>query len=367
MDWFEWGEEAFEAAKDRDLPILLSVGYAACHWCHVMAHESFEDEATAALMNARFINIKVDREERPDVDAVYMQATQALSGSGGWPMTVFLDHERRPFYAGTYFPPTPMQGMPSFTQLLEAVHEAWMSKRDELHDAAARISREVFVDVAAQLRQSHELVTPDAEVLDAAVEELWETFDAKRGGFGSAPKFPPAMALEFLMRNFSRTGNEQCKLMIDKTCEAMARGGLFDHLSGGFARYSVDSAWVVPHFEKMLYDNALLLRIYLHWWRITGSPLAIKVVRETADFLVTELRTRDGGFASSLDADSLTASGTMEEGAFYVWHPRELEAALGERRATKAQELFHVTPEGTFEHGASTLQLLKDPDDVAEE
>ena len=328
-----------------------------------MAHESFEDDVTAEVMNQHFINIKVDREERPDVDAVFMQATQALTGHGGWPMTVFMDHERRPFYAGTYFPPTPRHGMPSFTQVLGAVSDAWNNKRDELTQSAQRIASEAFQDVAKALRERADTTTaPTAEILDQAVSTLWRQFDGARGGFGGAPKFPPSTALEFLLRHHARTDDDKTLQMINTTCEAMARGGMYDQLAGGFARYSVDAEWVVPHFEKMLYDNALLLRVYLHWWRSTSNPLALRVVRETANFLLTELRTPEGGFASALDADSLNpATHKSEEGAFYSWTPQQLKDALGDDIGAAAAELFGVTEAGTFEHGTSTLQLLKDP------
>jgi uncharacterized protein len=363
VDWFEWGEEAFEEARRRDLPLLLSVGYSACHWCHVMAHESFEDPAIAALMNEHFVNVKVDREERPDVDAVFMQVTQALTGHGGWPMTVFLDLKRRPFYAGTYFPPQPRHGMPSFPQLLVAIAEAWQTRRHEVVESADRIATEAFRDVASALRErGMETNAPDADVLDAAARALWSQFDGARGGFGGAPKFPPSTVLEFLLRNWARTRNPRAMQMVERTCEAMARGGMYDQIGGGFARYAVDDEWVVPHFEKMLYDNALLLRVYLHWWRATGSPLAQRIVRETAEFLIRDLRTPEGGFASALDADSLPPGGDHpEEGAYYVWTRDELLRQLGDDIGAVAADLLSVTQAGTFEHGSSTLQLLTDP------
>jgi uncharacterized protein YyaL (SSP411 family) len=352
VDWWEWGPEALEVARTLDRPILLSVGYAACHWCHVMAHESFEDAATAAYMNDHYVNIKVDREERPDIDAVYMRATQAMTGQGGWPMTCVLTPDGEPFFAGTYFPPEPRQGSPAFTQVLQALAEAWRDRRDEIVT--------VTKDVMAHLAETIDPVGGDlgAEQLDEAVPALAQGYDAEAGGFGTSPKFPPSMVLEFLLRHAARTGSQQALGMVAGTCEAMARGGVYDQLSGGFARYSVDRFWRVPHFEKMLYDNAQLLRVYLHWWRQTGSPLAERVARETGWFLLDELRTPEGGFASALDADS-----DGHEGTFYVWNPNQLMRLLGAEDGAWAAQLLGVTGAGTFERGFSTLQLRVDPDD----
>jgi uncharacterized protein YyaL (SSP411 family) len=355
VDWWEWGEEAFAEARRRDVPVLLSVGYAACHWCHVMAHESFEDEATAAQMNADFVCVKVDREERPDVDSVYMAATQALTGQGGWPMTVFTTPDGRPFYCGTYFPPRPAHGMPSFRQLLAAVTDAWRTRREELETAGTRIAE----GISARL----DLGTPaplTPEVLDRAVAALAADLDERWGGFGGAPKFPPSMLLEFLLRHAARTGDDRALGMARRTLEAMARGGIHDQLAGGFARYSVDARWVVPHFEKMLYDNALLLRAYLHLWRATGEEWARRVADATAAFLVRDLGTPEGGFASALDADTEGV-----EGLTYVWTPAQLVEVLGEDDGRWAAAVFEVTDAGTFEHGTSTLQLLRDPDNPA--
>jgi uncharacterized protein len=355
VDWWEWGPEAFAEARRRDVPVLLSVGYAACHWCHVMAHESFEDEATAAQMNADFVCVKVDREERPDVDSVYMAATQALTGQGGWPMTVFTTPDGRPFYCGTYFPPRPAHGMPSFRQLLAAVTDAWRTRREELETAGTRIAE----GISARL----DLGTPaplTPEVLDRAVAALAADLDERWGGFGGAPKFPPSMLLEFLLRHAARTGDDRALGMARRTLEAMARGGIHDQLAGGFARYSVDARWVVPHFEKMLYDNALLLRAYLHLWRATGEEWARRVADATAAFLVRDLGTPEGGFASALDADTEGV-----EGLTYVWTPAQLVEVLGEDDGRWAAAVFEVTDAGTFEHGTSTLQLLRDPDDPA--
>jgi uncharacterized protein YyaL (SSP411 family) len=355
VDWREWGEEAFAEAKERDVPVLVSVGYAACHWCHVMAHESFEDEATAAQMNEAFVCVKVDREERPDVDSVYMTATQAMTGHGGWPMTVFTTPDGKPFYCGTYFPPRPAHGMPAFRQVLAAVADAWANRREDLETASAKI----VTAISSRL----DLGTPtplSADVLDSAVEVLAGSYDEDHAGFGGAPKFPPSMLLEFLLRNHARTGNDEALRMARGTLEVMARGGIYDQLAGGFARYAVDARWVVPHFEKMLYDNALLLRVYLHLWRTTGEGWARRVADETAAFLIRDLGTPEGGFASALDADT-----DGVEGLTYVWTPDQLIEALGPDDGRWAADLFEVTDRGTFEHGTSTLQLLHDPDDPA--
>jgi uncharacterized protein YyaL (SSP411 family) len=357
VDWWEWGPEAFAEAARRDVPVLVSVGYAACHWCHVMAHESFEDEAVAAYLNENYVAVKVDREERPDVDAVYMSATQALTGHGGWPMTVFVTPDGRPFYAGTYFPPQPRHGLPSFGQLLEAVAATWTRERQQVLDAAGRITAalvEQRMPAAAGPLDRGEVET----VCTRAVDALAASYDLRRGGFGSAPKFPPSMVLEQLLRHHARTGDEQALAMVAGTCEAMARGGMHDQLAGGFARYSVDADWVVPHFEKMLYDNALLLRAYLHWWRTSGSPLAERVVRSTAEFLLRDMRSPEGGFISALDADT-----DGVEGLTYSWTPAQLAQVLGDDDGARAAALLEVTEHGTFEHGASVLQLRVDPDD----
>jgi hypothetical protein len=350
VDWWPWCDEAFAAARRRGVPILLSVGYAACHWCHVMAHESFEDDAVAAYLNEHFVSIKVDREERPDVDAVYMEATQAMTGQGGWPMTCILTPDAEPFFCGTYFPPTNRPGMPSFGRLLESVVEAWTTRRDEIEQAGADVVRQL-----AERGQSGAMAGTGVtvEALDAAAARLSEEHDDTRGGFGGAPKFPPSMVLEFLMRHAARTGSARSRDIAATTCERMARGGMYDQLGGGFARYSVDADWVVPHFEKMLYDNALLARIYAHWWRLTGSPLGRRIAIETCDWMIADLLTEDGGFASSLDADT-----EGEEGRFYVWTPDEV--------GSTAAAIFGVTEQGTFEHGRSVLQLRTDPTDIAQ-
>ncbi|GGL76615.1 thioredoxin domain-containing protein [Streptomyces fumigatiscleroticus] len=353
VDWWPWSSGAFEEARARNVPVLLSVGYSSCHWCHVMAGESFEDRETADLLNAHFVSVKVDREERPDVDAVYMEAVQAATGHGGWPMTVFLTPDAEPFYFGTYFPPEPRHGMPSFRQVLQGVHAAWTDRHEEVTDVAGKIAR----DLAGREISFGSTEAPGQEELAQALLGLTREYDPQRGGFGGAPKFPPSMVIEFLLRHHARTGSEGALQMAADTCERMARGGLYDQLGGGFARYSVDREWVVPHFEKMLYDNALLCRAYAHLWRATGSDLARRVALETADFMVRELRTPEGGFASALDADSDDGTGKHVEGAYYVWTPEQLTEAVGEEDGRLAARYFGVTEEGTFEHGASVLQL----------
>jgi uncharacterized protein len=348
VDWWPWCDEAFAEARERGVPVLLSVGYAACHWCHVMAHESFEDPAAAAYVNTHFVAIKVDREERPDVDAVYMEATQAMTGHGGWPMTCFLTPAGEPFFCGTYFPPADRPGMPSFRTLCQSVVKAWAERRDEIEAAGADVVRQLAEQSAPPPDATQHSIT--SAHLDAAAARLLHEYDDERGGFGGAPKFPPSMVLEFLLRHAARTGDKAAADAVATTCERMARGGIYDQLAGGFARYSTDDSWVVPHFEKMLYDNALLARVYAHWWRATGSPLAERIAIETCEWMLAELRTDERGFASSLDADS-----EGEEGRFYVWTPAEIGPV--------AARMFAVTDAGTFEHGRSVLQLLDDPPD----
>ena len=353
VDWWPWSDEAFAEARRRDVPVLLSVGYAACHWCHVMAHESFEDEETAKIVNGSVVAIKVDREERPDIDAVYMAATQAMTGQGGWPMTVFMTPDGDPFLCGTYFPRA------RFVQMVTAIAGAWKQGKDRITSESERI-RETLADNAAALSalggRGDDL---DLEYVTAtAMAGLAASFDQVDGGFGRAPKFPPSMTLEYLLRFDQRTGEPPAMEMAQATCEAMARGGMYDQLGGGFARYSVDETWTVPHFEKMLYDNALLAGVYTHLWRQTGSLLARRVAEETCDFILRELRTPEGGFAASLDADS-----DGREGTFYVWTPAQLREVLGEDDGEFAASAFGVTAEGTFEHGASVLQRRTQPQD----
>ncbi len=354
VDWWEWSDDAFAEAARRDVPVLLSVGYAACHWCHVMAHESFADAGIAAQLNAGFVSIKVDREERPDIDAVYMAATQAMTGQGGWPMTCFLTPAGEPFHCGTYYPPTTRAGMPGFPTLLDAITEAWRSDGARVRSAAG--------EIAARLSDSAATALPPAAIDTAALDEaagvLGAAYDERFGGFGTAPKFPPSMACEFLLRLHERTGSELALEQVARTAERMARGGMYDQLAGGFARYSVDARWVVPHFEKMLYDNALLLRVYAHLARIGDDALPRRIATETAEFLLRDLRTDEGGFASALDADT-----DGVEGLTYAWTPSQLREVLGDADGRWAAAQLTVTDAGTFEHGSSTLQLLADPDD----
>ncbi len=347
VDWYPWGDEAFAKARAEDKPIMLSVGYSACHWCHVMAHESFEDPGTAEVMNRLFVNIKVDREERPDVDAVYMTAVQSLTGRGGWPMTVFLTPDGEPFYGGTYYPKEERHGLPGFTQLLEAIDDAWRDRRDELLTQAGKLS--------AALARSGEL--PGAgtdsglgtEVLDRAAAQLAAHYDGQFGGFGGAPKFPQAMSLDHLLRHYVRTGDGMSREVALGTLDAMAAGGMYDQLGGGFHRYSVDARWLVPHFEKMLYDQATLARAFLHAWLVAGQDRHKRVLEETVDYVLRDLRHEDGGFYSAEDADS-----EGEEGKFYVWSFDELNEVLGaagltEDQAAAIADWWGATKGGNFE------------------
>jgi uncharacterized protein YyaL (SSP411 family) len=338
VDWLPWGAQALERARERDLPLFVSIGYAACHWCHVMEHESFADPETAALMNERFVCVKVDREERPDIDGVYMEAVQLMTGHGGWPLNVFLTPDQTPFFGGTYWPPQPRHGMPSFREVLASVAEIWSTRRDEASDVAARLTERLRQ--GAMLEPSSEAAL-DSAALERAVAGLRGAFDARHGGFGGAPKFPPHCALDFLLRR----GELEMSIA---TLRAMARGGICDQVGGGFARYSVDATWTVPHFEKMLYDNALLARFYLHGWQLSGDELLLRTCRETLDFCLRELRADDGSFYCSLDADSEGV-----EGRYYVWSLQELEQVLGER-AQDAIEYFGASAAGNFE-GANVL------------
>ncbi|MGW1253885.1 thioredoxin domain-containing protein [Streptomyces sp. NPDC002513] len=356
VDWWPWETDAFEDARRRDVPVFLSVGYSACHWCHVMAHESFEDDDTAAYMNEHFVSVKVDREERPDVDAVYMEAVQAATGQGGWPMSVFMTPDGEPFYFGTYFPPEARHGMPSFRQVLEGVHNAWTSRRDEVGEVAGKITR----DLAERELGIGDAGTPTEETQALALLQLTRDIDPASGWFKGDTKFPPSMVIDFLLRHHARAGSVAALEMAEGLCGAMARSSLYDQVGGGFHRYVLTpraGGSLVPHFEKMLYDNALLCRVYAHLWRATGSGLARRVALETADFMVRELHTAEGGFASALDADSDDGSGRHVEGAFYVWTPAQLAEVLGEADAEFAAQYFGVTEEGTFEQGASVLQL----------
>jgi uncharacterized protein len=344
VDWYPWGDEAFARARADDKPILLSVGYSSCHWCHVMAHESFEDPEVAAAMNELFVSVKVDREERPDVDAIYMDAVQALTGHGGWPMTVFLTPEGQPFYGGTYYPKEPTHGMPGFVQLCRAVAEAWHENRDEVVGQAGRLTS--ALGRVAELAPSDAPV--DRNLLDGAVSALREQFDPQWGGFGRAPKFPQESSLELLLR--ASAGDDRAELlsMVTTTLDAMASGGIYDHLGGGFARYSTDAFWMVPHFEKMLYNQALLGRAYLHAWQLTGEQRYRQVLDETIVYVLRDLRHPEGGLYSAEDADS-----EGEEGRFYVWRAEEIEEVLGPDAAA-ATEWWGVTDAGNFE-GANIL------------
>ena len=345
VDWYPWGPEAFAAAAERDRPVLLSVGYSSCHWCHVMAHESFEDPEVAAVMNELFVNVKVDREERPDVDAVYMDSVQALTGRGGWPMTVFLTPDGKPFYGGTYYPDRPRGGMASFRQVMAAVDDAWRNRRGDVDAQASQLTE--LIERTSRTAPAAD-GPPGAEALDRAAAQIKAAFDPVWGGFGGAPKFPAAMTLASTLRLHRRTGDPELLGAVTTSLDAMASGGIYDHLGGGFARYSVDQRWLVPHFEKMLYDNALLARAYLHAWLVTGNPAYRQVLDETVGYVLRDLRHPDGGFYSAEDADSEGV-----EGKFYVWSLDELAAVAGEG-AAEAVEWWGVTEAGNFE-GANIL------------
>ena len=339
VDWYAWGDEAFEKARSEDKPVLVSIGYSACHWCHVMEHESFEDDATAAIMNEHFVNIKVDMEERPDVDQIYMNFVQLTTGRGGWPMNVFLTPDKRPFYGGTYFPPVSRYNMPSWPQILTSIAEAYRDRRAELETSANEIVGELqkmsVVETAGAL---------SIEMLEAAFTSFSRTFDTVNGGFGGAPKFPPAMSLEFLLRYHDRTGDDRALAIVRQTCEKMARGGIYDQLGGGFHRYAVDAIWLVPHFEKMLYDNAQLIRVYLHAFQVTGDEFCKRIAIETLEYVRREMLDDSGGFYSAQDADS-----EGEEGKFFVWTAAEIAEILGEEDARIFSTFYDVSEAGNFE------------------
>jgi uncharacterized protein len=362
VDWFPWGEDAIIRAKSEDKPILLSVGYAACHWCHVMAHESFEDEATARIMNENFVNIKVDREERPDIDNIYMTAVQAMTGGGGWPMTVFMTPDGVPFYGGTYFPPEDRHGLPSFRRVLLGVADAYKNRRGELLQAGQELVQHIRAAAGTKLSEG----TLRYAALDTAFNALESQFEPRYGGFGRAPKFPQPMTLEFLLRYSQRTSNRRGMEMLDKTLRAMAEGGMYDQLGGGFHRYSVDEQWLVPHFEKMLYDNALLARVYVEAFQATGDPFYRRIAEETLDYLVREMRHPGGGFYSTQDADSLPTLDAphKEEGAFFVWTPAEVREVLGSSDARVFAALYDVSDRGNFE-AQNILHVHRRPEEVA--
>jgi uncharacterized protein YyaL (SSP411 family) len=365
VDWFPWGEEALAKAKAEDQPIFLSIGYSACHWCHVMAHESFGDEGVAAILNEHFVSIKVDREERPDLDRIYMSAVQAMTGSGGWPMSVFLTPDGQPFYGGTYFPPTPRDGMPSFSQVLAAVAEGWQNRRQELMESSQRVV--AVIEQQNAIGQDVKREGVKSETVGSAFQNLLKRFDRVHGGWGDAPKFPHPMALEFLLRYHHVTGASQALQMVSQTLEAMARGGMYDQLGGGFHRYSVDDRWLVPHFEKMLYDNAQLARVYLHAWQVTGDPFYRTITGEILDYVVREMTDGStglttgpaGGFYSTQDADS-----EGQEGKFFIWTPDEIRELLGQE-ADAFMAAYGVTEAGNFE-GRNILELVGDVDQRAE-
>lgn len=357
VDWYPWGDEAFQHAQAQNKPILLSVGYSACHWCHVMAHESFEHPETAQIMNDHFINVKVDREERPDVDAIYMTAVQAMTGGGGWPMTVFLLPDRRPFYGGTYFPPEPRPGYPSFRQLLHSVHNAYHNHLDDLHQSAEELTSILQRDV---MNIGGDVDALNADLLAAAVNKQAGAFDKQHGGFGGAPKFPQPMSLEFLLRHTSTAPDPAVLDSVTFTLRKMAQGGIYDQIGGGFARYSVDAEWLIPHFEKMLYDNAQLSRVYLHAWQVTGDEFYRRIAVEIYDYLLREMLSPDGGFYSATDADS-----EGEEGKFFVWTLDELRDLLTTDDYQLAVAYWGMTTTGNFE-GKNILYIAHDDPTIAD-
>ena len=340
VDWYPWGEEAFEKARRENKSVLLSIGYSACHWCHVMAHESFEDEQIAALMNENFVNIKVDREERPDLDQIYMNAVQMMTHHGGWPMTVFLTPDAVPFYGGTYFPPEDRYNMPGFPRVLIGVAETYRDRQDDILETGTSLVNEL----KRLSERSGSDYAVETGLLDAAYAGIIRNYDSTNGGFGGAPKFPPAMTLEFLLRTYARTGNRDALEMISHTCKKMANGGMYDQLGGGFHRYSTDARWLVPHFEKMLYDNALLSRLYLHYFQVSEEPFSRDVVQGILDYVLREMTHAEGGFYSTQDADS-----EGHEGKFFVWTMDEIRTALGEADTRIFSTYYNITEAGNFE------------------
>ncbi len=358
VDWYPWGEEALARSKAEDKPILLSVGYAACHWCHVMEHESFENEQIAGLMNEHFISIKVDREERPDIDAIYMNAVQMMSGHGGWPMTMFLTPDLKPFYGGTYYPPVDRQGMPGFGRVLLTMADLYRNRRDEVFTSADSITAEL--QNINRFRESGEMMT--TEILNQAFSSLISKFDNTHGGFGRAPKFPPSMTLMFLLRHYKRTNSPEALQMVELTLQKMAAGGMYDHIGGGFARYSTDAHWLVPHFEKMLYDNALLARIYLYAYQATRKPRYRQIAEETFEYMLRDMTGPEGGFYSSEDADSEGV-----EGKFYVWTKDEVLRLMGREEGEIFCRYYDITAEGNFEDGQSILNTPRWMEEFADD
>jgi uncharacterized protein len=357
VDWYPWGAEALARAKAEDKPILLSIGYSACHWCHVMEHESFEDADTAHVMNANFVSIKVDREERPDLDAIYMQAVQAISGHGGWPMTMFLTPDGKPFYGGTYYPPTPRHGLPAFKQVLESVASSYRTRKSDVAQSAAKLTEQLQAQSEQQMQ--HEAL--NKLLIDEAFGSLDKQYDKAQGGFGSAPKFPQPMNLEFVLRVHKRTRYPAALAMVENTLRKMARGGMYDQIGGGFHRYSVDARWLVPHFEKMLYDNAQLARLYLHAYQATGKEFYRQIASETLDYVLREMTNPQGGFYSTQDADS-----EGEEGKFYVWSPQEIVDVLDAEDGRVVNAYFDISDFGNFE-GHNIPNLPRDEEAVAKE
>lgn len=358
VNWYPWGEEALQKAKAENKPIFLSVGYSACHWCHVMEHESFENEATAAIMNEHFICIKVDREERPDIDEIYMNAVQMMTGQGGWPMSVFLTPDLKPFYGGTYYPPRDMYGRPGFPTVLNTLANAWKERKDEIVSSAEQLTE--------QIQHSFTIAGEDQDIniktVDTGCQQVVSRFDKYFGGFGGAPKFPHSMDISLLLRYYHRAGKADVLHAIEFSLEKMALGGIYDQIGGGFHRYATDAKWLIPHFEKMLYDNALLAVTYTEAYQLTKKPLYEKTVRETLDYVLREMTSPEGGFYSSQDADS-----EGEEGKFFIWSPDEIYAVSGEEHGKIVCAYYDVTQAGNFEHGKSVLSIPKEEQTIAEQ
>ncbi len=356
VDWYPWGDEALNKAKEEDKPIFLSIGYSACHWCHVMERECFENEEIAALMNKYFINIKVDREERPDLDEIYMSAVQGLTGQGGWPLSVFLTPDLKPFHGGTYFPPQDMYGRPGFPRVLQAIATHYEENRDDINQAASRLAE--YVEQVTNIQPGKTEINYD--LIQSSYEEMNRRFDEMRGGFGTEPKFPHSMDLSLLLRYYHRTGDENALKMVELTLEKMARGGMYDQIGGGFHRYSTDARWLIPHFEKMLYDNALLAKTYLEAYQLTQKPFYKRIAKETLDYVLREMTSPEGGFYSTQDADS-----EGKEGKFFIWTPDEIHGVLGDEKGKIVCRYYGVDESGNFEHGTSVLHVSEEPETVA--